>query len=191
LARSLERLTHFVKNMMAFNQKLEAQFQLQRKPAGIRDVLSKWGTPSETMFANDIRYAEVARLKSEVSFSVDTRFDASFDCTNGDQPELADYLKYEACRLNANLGYSNGDGTGRAHRSKKSRPRPCKAKRERCKQMINVLLNAHDEPTEELQQALACLDTERSYMLSLLGVAQQQPQQPQHLTRFDTTCQWV
>mmetsp|Transcript_16116 Transcript_16116/g.25784 ORF Transcript_16116/g.25784 Transcript_16116/m.25784 type:complete len:312 (+) Transcript_16116:80-1015(+) len=73
--------------------------------------------------------------------------------------------------LNSRTGCLNGKGCRFCHlpHLKKNRPRPCKAKRNQCKQIVNMLHAVFGEDSQEFQQASERLSCESTYMRSILG----------------------
>jgi hypothetical protein len=84
--------------------------------------------------------------------------------------------------LNSKMGCLNGEGCRFCHlpHPKKNRPRPCKAKRNQCKQMVNLLNTLFSQDSQEFQDASERLSGESYYMRSILGRAQQQPPQSEN-----------
>lgn len=76
--------------------------------------------------------------------------------------------------LNSKSGCLNGSDCRFCHlpHSKKSRPRPCKAKRNQCKQIVSMLHTVFGHDSQEFHQASERLATESSYMRSILGKVQ-------------------
>lgn len=76
---------------------------------------------------------------------------------------------------NSKSGCLNGAACRFCHfpHSKKKRPRPCKAKRQQCKQIVNYIQANFAEDSPEFQDASARLSMGSSYMRSLFGIALQ------------------
>jgi len=73
--------------------------------------------------------------------------------------------------LNSKSGCLNGDACRFCHlpHGKKNRPRPCKAKRTQCKQIVGMLHTVFGEDSQEFHEASMRLSTESAYMRSILG----------------------
>mmetsp|Transcript_130707 Transcript_130707/g.227213 ORF Transcript_130707/g.227213 Transcript_130707/m.227213 type:complete len:145 (+) Transcript_130707:2-436(+) len=54
---------------------------------------------------------------------------------------------------------------------KKKRPRPCKAKRTQCKQIVNMLCTVFGPDSRQFEEASQKLSSESQYMRSILGGA--------------------
>jgi hypothetical protein len=67
-------------------------------------------------------------------------------------------------------GCLNGSGCRFCHlyHARKNRPRPCKAKRTQCKQMLGMLESVLTPGSEEFQNATERLSSESTYMRSLI-----------------------
>jgi hypothetical protein len=73
--------------------------------------------------------------------------------------------------LSSKTGCLNGDNCRFCHlpHAKKNRPRPCKAKRTQCKQIVGMLHTVFGENSQEFHQAAQRFSTESAYMRSILG----------------------
>lgn len=73
--------------------------------------------------------------------------------------------------LNSKNGCNNGNDCRFCHLShpKKSRPRPCKAKRTQCKQIVSMLGTVFNKDSREFEEACKRLASESSYMRSILS----------------------
>jgi len=89
--------------------------------------------------------------------------------------EMAELHKAGECRpclyLNSKASCLYGFSCRFCHmpHPKKNRPRPCKAKRTQCKQIVNMLHTVFTEDSREFQEASLRLSSESSYMRSILG----------------------
>lgn len=90
---------------------------------------------------------------------------------------------------NSRAGCLNGAACRFCHLShtKKKRPRPCKAKRQQCKQIMGYIQEAFPEDSLEFQDASARLSSESTYMRSLFGMSHQSRKEQDDQSQA-TTC---
>jgi len=77
--------------------------------------------------------------------------------------------------MNSSVGCSNGSSCHFCHmpHRKKNRPRPSKAHRAQCKQMVNMLQTLFTPESEQFQELSHLLAAKSGYMRSLIGSADQ------------------